>query len=90
MAENPREPPRQIKKYFIPSTYNPSLFSLFYGIKHSDSSPKVDLILIAQKLDKVNLLINKFLTLDQNLLRNTYHLLIIRRSILSMLVQSTM
>ena len=24
MTENPEEPPRQMKKYFIPSTYNPS------------------------------------------------------------------
>ena len=24
MAENPREPSRQMKEYFIPSTYNPS------------------------------------------------------------------
>ena len=65
MARNPKEPPRQMKKYFIPSTYNPSMFSLFYGIKHSDSSPKIDLNLIVQKLDKVDLLIDKFLVLDQ-------------------------
>ena len=25
MAENPREPSRQMKEYFIPSTYNPSI-----------------------------------------------------------------
>ena len=54
-----------MKKYFIPSTYNPSIFSSLYGIKHSNSSPKVDLNLIAQKLDKVDLLIDKYLALGQ-------------------------
>ena len=57
-----------MKKYFIPSTYNMSIFSSFYGIKHIDSSPKADLNLIVQKLDKIDLLIQKidqFLTLGQ-------------------------
>ena len=40
------------------------MFSSFYGIKHSNSSPKIDLNMIAQKLDKVNLLIDKCLVLD--------------------------
>ena len=40
------------------------MFSSFYEIKHSDSSPKIDLNLIAQKLDKVDLLIDKCLVLD--------------------------
>ena len=35
------------------------MFSLFYGIKYSDSNLKVDLNLIAQKLDKIDLLIDK-------------------------------
>ena len=65
MAENFREPPRQMKEYFISSTYNLSMFPSFYGIKHSDFSPKIDLNLIAQKLNKVDLLIDKFLALDQ-------------------------
>ena len=34
-------------------------------MKHSDSSPKVDLNLIAQKLDKVDILIDKYLVLGQ-------------------------
>ena len=40
MAENPREPPRQMKEYFILSTYNPSTYihlldilASHYGIK---------------------------------------------------------
>ena len=41
------------------------MFSSFYGIKYSDSSPKTDLNLIVQKLDKVDLLIDKCLVLDQ-------------------------
>ena len=49
-----------MKKYFILSTYNPSIFPSFYGIKYSDSSPEVDLNLIAQRLDKVDLLVQKF------------------------------
>ena len=65
MAENSGEPPRQMKKYFIPFIYNLSIFSSFYGIKYSDFSPKADLNLIVQKLDKVNLLIDKFLILGQ-------------------------
>ena len=65
MARNLGEPSRQMKKYFIPFTYNPSIFSSFYGIKHSDSNPKVDLNLIAQKLDKIDFLIDKFIALDQ-------------------------
>ena len=36
------------------------MFSSFYGIKYSDSSPKADLNLIAQRLDKVDILIQKF------------------------------
>ena len=39
------------------------MFSSFYGIKHSNSSPKIDLNLLAQKLDKVDLLIDKCLVL---------------------------
>ena len=45
---SPEEPPRQMKEYFIPSIYNPSMLPSFYGIKHSDSSSKSDLNLIAQ------------------------------------------
>ena len=63
MAEDPREPPKQMKEYFILSTYNPSIFLSFYGIKHSDSSPEADLNLLAQKLNKVDFLINKCLAL---------------------------
>ena len=36
------------------------MFSSFYGIKYSDSSPKTDLNLIAQRLDKVDLFAQKF------------------------------
>ena len=54
-----------MKEYFISSTYNPSMFPSFYEIKYSDSSSEVDLNLIAQKLDKIDLLIDKFLVLDQ-------------------------
>ena len=65
MAKNPREPSRQMKIYFIPSTYNPSMFPSFYETKYFDFSPKIDLNLIAQKLDKVDLLIDKCLALGQ-------------------------
>ena len=40
------------------------MFSLFYGIKYSDSNPEVDLNLLVQKLDKIDLLIDKYLALD--------------------------
>ena len=60
MAGDPREPPRQMKEYFISSTYHPLMFPSFYEIKYSDSSPKADLNLIAQRLDKVDLLAQKF------------------------------
>ena len=54
-----------MKEYFIPSTFNLSMFPSFYGIKHSDSSPKIDLNIIVQKLDKVDILIDKYLALGQ-------------------------
>ena len=54
-----------MKEYFIPSTYNLSIFSSFYEIKYSDSSLKVDLNLIAQKLEKIDLPIDKCLVLDE-------------------------
>ena len=60
MVGDPREPPKQMKEYFIPSTYNPSIFSSFYGIKYSNCNLEVDLNLIVQKLDKVDLLVQKF------------------------------
>ena len=41
------------------------MFPSFYGIKYSNSSPKTDLNLIAEKLDKIDLLIDKFLALSQ-------------------------
>ena len=41
------------------------MFPSFYRIKYSDSSPEVDLNLLAQKLDKVDLLIDKYLILCQ-------------------------
>ena len=53
-----------MKEYFIPSTYNPSMFPSFYGIKYFDYSPEIDLNLLAQKLDKVDLFIDKCLVLD--------------------------
>ena len=40
------------------------MFPSFYKIKYSDSSPEVDLNLLVQKLDKVDLLIDKYLALD--------------------------
>ena len=40
------------------------MFPSFYGIKYFDSSLEVDLNLLAQKLDKVDLLIDKCLALD--------------------------
>ena len=39
------------------------MFSSFYGIKYSDSSSEADLNLLAQKLDKIDLLIDKCLAL---------------------------
>ena len=39
------------------------MFLSFYGIKYSDSSLEIDLNLLAQKLDKVDLLIDKYLAL---------------------------
>ena len=54
-----------MKEYFISSTYNSSIFSSFYEIKQFNSSPKADLNLIAQKLDKIDLLIDKLLVLGQ-------------------------
>ena len=41
------------------------MFPSFYGIKYSDSSLETDLNQLAQKLDKVDLLIDKCLALDQ-------------------------
>ena len=41
------------------------MFSLCYEIKYSNSSPEANLNLLAQKLDKINLLIDKYLALGQ-------------------------
>ena len=35
MARNPREPPRQMKKYFIASIYNPSTYIYLLDISAS-------------------------------------------------------
>ena len=40
------------------------MFLSFYGIKYSESSPEVDLNLLVQKLDEVDLLIDKYVALD--------------------------
>ena len=64
-----------------------------FKIRQTDSSSKVDLNLIAQKLDKINFLAQKldlFLILDNNLLHNRHQLLIIRRSVLFVLAQPIM
>ena len=64
-----------------------------FDIKQTDSSPKVDLNLIAKKLDKVDLLaqkIDQFLILGQQSPGNTHNFLIIRRFVLSVLAQPIM
>ena len=66
------------------------MFSSFYGIKNSDSSLKPDMNLLAQKLDKIDLLIDKYLVLGQQSLAQYNYLSIIMSFVLSVLAQSIM